>query len=188
MNKIISIFLRFTDKQYSTFQKLVSMIPGIIVFLILSPLAIFYLSIYLSGLLPINFPRSFELMVTTVALLISIPLMFWAFFNLWFSGNGSPAPIAPTRNLVITGAYGWCRNPIELGTDIYFLALGTFFDSLTTGIFCLLFGLFLGTGYIKLIEEKEMELRFGLPYRDYLKRVPFMALPFLSLPGSYKRE
>ncbi|MDH3348200.1 MAG: hypothetical protein OEM02_08915 [Desulfobulbaceae bacterium] len=188
MNQIISFFLKFTDKQYSTFRKLASMIPGIIVFLVLSPFVIFHISAFFSGVLSIHTPRIFELVVTICALLISIPLMFKAFFDLWIIGEGSPAPIAPTKHLVTTGAYSWCRNPIELGTNLYFLALGIFFDSLTTGIFCMLLGLTLGTGYIKLIEEKEMLLRFGSPYKEYLKRVPFMTLPYLSLTRAYKHE
>jgi protein-S-isoprenylcysteine O-methyltransferase Ste14 len=180
MQSIITFFLEFTGKEYSPFRKMISMIPGIIIFLIISPLVIFYISRYLSSFYPVEIPRTVELVTMTAALLTGISLMSWALFELWTTGRGTPAPIAPTSRLVVSGPYRWCRNPIELGTNIYFLALGIFFDSLVTGILCMFFGLVLGTLYIKLIEEKEMLVRFGQPYADYLQTVPFMAFPFLS--------
>lgn len=70
---------------------------------------------------------------------------------------------------------------------MYFLALGVFFDSFITGVFCMVFGLTLGISYIKLIEEKEMLVRFGTAYDKYLNSVPFMALPFFSIGMHPKR-
>jgi protein-S-isoprenylcysteine O-methyltransferase Ste14 len=43
----------------------------------------------------------------------------------------------------------------------------------------MIFGLILGTAYIKIIEEKEMLVRFGKPYDEYLHSVPFMSIPYL---------
>jgi protein-S-isoprenylcysteine O-methyltransferase Ste14 len=180
MNSIINFFMRFTGKNYTPLQRAVSMVPGILIFLIISPFVIFLISRYLGSFIPLHVPRILELIIVAGALLISIPLMTWALVELWSIGNGSPAPIAPTSKLVTTGPYSWCRNPIELGTNIYFLALGIYFDSLVTGIFSLVFGLVLGTVYIKVIEEKEMMLRFGKAYEKYLHTVPFMAFPFLK--------
>ncbi len=180
MNSIINFFMKFTGKNYTHFQRAISMVPGIIIFLIISPFVIFQISKYLSSFLPLDIPRFFEHVVMLGAFLFSTSLMTWALVELWTKGHGSPAPIAPTTDLVTTGPYKWCRNPIEFGTNIYFLSLGIYFDSLLTGLLCVCFGLILGIGYIKLIEEKEMLLRFGKPYETYLKSVPFMPVPFLS--------
>ena len=179
MNTIIAFYLRFTGKEFSALQKVLSMVPGFIIFLIVSPFVIFKIAAYMSNYIPVAFPRTGELIILSGSLFISMLLMSWALFELWTKGNGTPAPITPTNKLVTSGPYRWCRNPIELGTNIYFLALGIFFDSLVTGILCMLFGLVLGTAYIKLIEEKEMVVRFGKPYEDYLHSVPFMSLPYL---------
>ncbi len=179
MKSVITLYLRFTGREYSPLQKILSMVPGFIIFLVISPFLIFQLSLYISGFIPVVFPRGIELGIMVVSFLIAIALMTWALLELWFKGNGTPAPITPTHRLVTTGPYKWSRNPIELGTNIYFLSLGIFFDALITGFFCMFFGLVLGTAYIKLIEEKEMVVRFGEAYKKYLQSVPFMALPFL---------
>lgn len=180
MKKVIALYLRFTGKEYSTLYKVLAMVPGIIVFLVVAPFVIFQLSAALGSLIPLQFPRLLELWLAALSLVVAVPLMSWALFELWVKGEGTPAPIAPTRKLVVTGPYRWCRNPIELGTNLYFLALGIVFDSLVTGILCMCFGLLLGTAYIKFIEEKEMLVRFNKSYKVYLRRVPFMAIPFLS--------
>ena len=179
MKNVISLYMRFTGKEFSTLQKILSMVPGFIIFLVISPFIIFKLSAFLSGFIPVTLPRSFEQSIMIISLFVSMPLMSWALFELWTKGKGTPAPITPTHRLVTSGPYKWSRNPIELGTNIYFLALGIFFDSLVTGILCMIFGLVLGIAYIKFIEEKEMVVRFGDAYNRYLETVPFMALPFL---------
>ncbi len=164
------------------------MVPGFIIFLVVSPFLIFLLASTLSRYIPIALPRNFELVVMAVMLLISLVLMSWALFELWTKGGGTPAPITPTRHLVTSGPYNCCRNPIELGTNIYFFTLGTFFDSFVTGILCMIFGLILGTAYIKIIEEKEMLVRFGKQYDEYLQSVPFMSFPCLMALKPVKRK
>ena len=179
MNSLITFYLRFTGREFTTLQKILSMVPGFIIFLVISPFLIFQLSSYLSSFVPVEFHRGVEYGIMIVSFVIALALMTWALFELWFKGNGTPAPITPTNRLVTTGPYKWSRNPIELGTNIYFLSMGIYFDSLLTGVFCMLFGLVLGTAYIKLIEEKEMLVRFGESYERYLRSVPFMALPYM---------
>lgn len=187
MQFIVNFFLKFTGKKHSPLRKILSLIPGIIIFLIVSPFVIFHLSVFLRSFIQIDVVRSIELVIVYLALPSAILLMSWSFWELWTQGNGTPAPIAPTSMLVVTGPYQWCRNPIELGTGMYFLALGVFFDSFITGVFCMVFGLTLGISYIKLIEEKEMLVRFGAAYDKYLNSVPFMALPFFSIGMHPKR-
>ena len=172
MKKLMELLLSFTHKSYSPAYKLLSLIPGTVVFLIISPLFLFFFSRYLSGFIPISWPGTLEISIAVVALSAAVVLMTWGFLTLWFDGKGTPAPITPTKKLVTTGPYKFCRNPIELGTDLYFLFLGTWFDSLTTGLLCMLMGMLLGYGYIKIVEEREMKLRFGKSYEDYLARTP----------------
>lgn len=174
MDKLFEIMFRFTEKDYSVMYRLFSMVPGTIVFLIISPFFLFFPSRYLGTLIPFGLSRPMEYSVMLIAGCVSLLLMFWSLYVLWFDGKGTPAPIAPTKKLVTTGPYRFVRNPIELGTDIYFLVLGTWFDSLSTGLFCMVFGMSLGLGYIKLIEEKELKLRFGLEYQQYKEKTSCM--------------
>lgn len=181
MNKLMELFLSFTNKSYTVSYKILSMIPGTIAFLVISPLFLFYCSRYLANLIPISFPRPFEVGIAVTALLAGIILMAWALFALWFDGEGTPAPIAPTRKLVTSGPYRYCRNPVELGTDLYFLFLGTWFDTLSTGILCMGLGMMLGYGYIKILEERELRLRFSQAYEEYYRATPLF-LPFQFSP------
>ena len=179
----MDIFLSFTNKSYSTGYKLLSLIPGTIVFLIISPLILFYFSRQLSQFIPLFLPRMLETYIALSALLVALTLMSWGMFSLWADGKGTPAPIAPTKNLVTTGPFKLCRNPIELGTDLYFLGLGTMLDTLTTGIFCMIFGMLLGYSYIKIIEERELKLRFGKKYEEYRNSTPLFIIQFFSKPN-----
>lgn len=179
MKKLMELLLSFTHKSYSPAYKLLSLIPGTVVFLIISPLFLFFFSRYLSGFIPIPWPGNLETSIAVVALSAAVVLMTWGFLTLWFDGKGTPALITPTKKLVTTGPYKYCRNPIELGTELYFLFLETWFDSLTTGLLCMFMGMSLGYGYIKIIEERELKLRFGISYEDYFASTPlFFPRPF----------
>jgi protein-S-isoprenylcysteine O-methyltransferase Ste14 len=79
--------------------------------------------------------------------------------------------------LVTTGPYKLCRNPIEFGAIFYYLGIGTIAGGITVGIACFLLGLTIGSAYHKLIEESELEARFGDEYRQYKKKTPFL-LPY----------
>ena len=184
MKKLMELFLSFTQKSYSPAYKLLSLVPGTVVFLIISPLFLFFFSRYLSRFISISWPRNFEIIIAAAALSAAVVLMTWGFVALWFDGRGTPAPITPTKKLVTTGPYKYCRNPIELGTELYFLFLGTWFDTLTTGLLCMLMGMLLGYGYIMIIEERELKLRFGRSYEDYFARTPL----FFPRPFSHKEN
>ena len=186
MKTLMDLFLSFTKKQYSNSYKIIALIPGSIVFLVISPLFLFLFSRYLNQFSPLHWPRTLEISVAITAIIVAITIMTWGTFSLWIQGKGTPAPIAPTSVMVKTGAYKCCRNPIELGTDLYFLALGTWLDTLTTGILCMTFGMMLGYGYIKIIEERELKLRFGKEYDNYRTATPLFLPRLFSSGGSKK--
>ena len=181
MTNLMDLLLSFTEKKYSTSYKIAALIPGTIVFLIISPLFLYFFSHYLNQFIPLHWPRTLEISVAIIATSIAIIIMTWGTLSLWIQGKGTPAPIAPTSAIVTTGVYKFCRNPIELGTDLYFLALGTWFDTLNTGILCMIFGMALGYGYIKFVEERELTIRFGKEYDIYRSITPlFFPISFIS--------
>jgi protein-S-isoprenylcysteine O-methyltransferase Ste14 len=79
----------------------------------------------------------------------------------------------PTQKLLIKGPYTYCRNPMTLGTTIFNLGVAIWLGSISAmGL-----GLVYPVGiliYIKLIEEKELEERFGSEYLKYKMRTPFL--------------
>ena len=182
MDRVMRLFLYFTGKSYSFTYKVLSLIPGTVVFLGITPFVLFHFSCYLSSFIPFSCPVLYEHVVAAVALFLAIFLMNCSMLILWVDGKGTPAPITPTQKLVKTGPYRYCRNPIELGTGGYFLFIGIWFDGLITGLLCQLFGMILGYGYIKLIEERELLLRFGEPYKEYLACTP------LFVPALFKKR
>ncbi|ACF42678.1 methyltransferase family protein [Pelodictyon phaeoclathratiforme] len=109
-----------------------------------------------------------------VAIFFGLFFLLWATYTQWFIGKGTPAPNAPTQTLVVVGPYKLCRNPIELGAIFYYTGIGTLFGTLTVGFICGTLGFVFGTLYHKLIEEKELALRFGQDYLAYKKEVPFL--------------
>jgi protein-S-isoprenylcysteine O-methyltransferase Ste14 len=47
-------------------------------------------------------------------------------------GQGTPAPMMPTRRLLVTGPYHLCRNPMVLGTIIAYLGVVVLTGSLSS--------------------------------------------------------
>ena len=101
------------------------------------------------------------------------------FFALWsigmqiFKADGTPVPIIPTRRLLTSGPFKYCRNPMTFGTICAYTGIGIAVSSVMDIIFVTIFALGLIL-YIKRIEEKELAARFGQPYLNYKKDTPFI--------------
>src|SRR6201986_604192 len=52
--------------------------------------------------------------IGAIMILASVPGLVDAFARFALQGLGTPAPIAPTQNLVVTGLYRYVRNPIYI--------------------------------------------------------------------------
>ena len=68
---------------------------------------------------------------------------------------------------------------MALGTLVFYFSIAIFTMSFMSVLSLLLFAVFL-LAYIKLVEEKEMALRFGDEYSRYKQETPFM-IPRISL-------
>jgi protein-S-isoprenylcysteine O-methyltransferase Ste14 len=112
--------------------------------------------------------------VVLISILLGMSILGWSVLTLWKAGRGTPAPLAPTEKIVTSGPYRYCRNPIQLGGSFYFLGVVTLFGSLLTGIIAFVLTLLGASAYHKLVEEKELLLRFGDDYRDYMESTPFI--------------
>lgn len=88
-------------------------------------------------------------------------------------GRGTPVPLMATQKLIVQPPFSYCRNPMALGSFIMYLGVAVLFRSIGAALLVLVFAVSLLT-YIKLGEEKEMELRFGQEYLDYKSRTPFL--------------
>lgn len=108
---------------------------------------------------------------------IGVSFALWTVFSQLSMGTGTPLPFVPTQKLIVAGPYKYSRNPMVFGGFLYLYGVSIVFGSISSLIFTTLF--FLGMLlYIKLVEEKELELRFGQSYLDYEKQTRFL-IPFV---------
>jgi protein-S-isoprenylcysteine O-methyltransferase Ste14 len=147
---------------------------GAAVFLIIIPGTLLLLSRFVVSQVSIPCPREARLASVLIAGGLGLCLLAWAVLAQWRIGEGTPAPMAPTRKLVVSGPYQLCRNPIELGAVLYYYGLGALAHSVTAGLIMFLCGLLVGTCYHKFVEEKELLMRFGEEYLEYKRRTPFL--------------
>lgn len=115
-----------------------------------------------------------------VAILLGAPgwaLALWSIVAQFRLGRGTPVPLMATQKLVVEPPYTYSRNPMALGTILMYLGVAIALGSLGAVGLVLLFGALL-LGYIKGIEEGEMEARFGTEYERYRERTPFL-IPYL---------
>src|SRR5437870_11789824 len=82
------------------------------------------------------------------ALLIAAgtPMLLDSFARFALQGRGTPAPVFPTRHLVVTGLYRYVRNPMYVAVVITILGQGFILGNVTLldygGLVCLLFHVF----------------------------------------------
>jgi protein-S-isoprenylcysteine O-methyltransferase Ste14 len=89
-------------------------------------------------------------------------------------GDGTPVPFIPARELIKTGPYGLVRNPMFI-----LHAAGVIGLAFLVGALRFTFGvvpsfLFLNLNYLKNVEERDLEERFGEEYKIYRKKTPFI--------------
>ena len=88
-------------------------------------------------------------------------------------GSGTPLPMMPTQRLVVKPPFTRCRNPMTLGTMLGGLGVGVWIGSFSAIAIAAALGTAL-LAYVRFIEEKELDARFGQDYVDYKRTTPFL--------------
>jgi len=167
--------LKQAQREHSPGKRLVALSIEGIFFLGVLPIAL----VYLSSLLDHQFevPRLAYGVVNVVIgwLFIVAGFLFacWAVYVQFTIGRGTPAPVMATQKLILQKPYNYCRNPMALGTIVLYLGVAALIGSISA-VALVLIGAILLLVYIKLLEEKEMEMRFGEDYQEYRKQTPFI--------------
>jgi len=130
-------------------------------------------SLWLDKLVPVHqlFPPPINLFLSVPLLVIGPSLSLWTVYN-FFRARGSPVPLNPPKKLVTTGLYSYIRNPMLLGWIIMLFGLGILLDSISLILIFTPLFILLNILYLKSIEEKEMEKKFGREYLKYKESVP----------------
>ena len=94
--------------------------------------------------------------------------------NLALKGLGAPFFIALSRKLAADWLYAWTRNPMLLVVLAFFLSLGIWFQSTLFVLWVLILFAPALLFFVEVYEERELEVRFGAPYREYKSRTPML--------------
>ncbi|UCF62459.1 MAG: isoprenylcysteine carboxylmethyltransferase family protein [Anaerolineaceae bacterium] len=108
---------------------------------------------------------------SVILAVIGISMVIWVSITFVRRGKGTAAPIVPPKEFVAIGLFRFVRNPMYVGLLLVIFAEAVFFRS----AWILLYGslLWLAThSYTVLIEEPELERRFGATYRNYRSTTP----------------
>jgi len=94
-----------------------------------------------------------------------------SFVRFALQGVGTPAPVFPTRHLVVTGLYRYVRNPMYVAVAITILGQGLLFGNVALleygGLVWLLFHVF-----VLIYEEPTLRTSFGSEYKSFCAEVP----------------
>ena len=137
--------------------------------------------------LPKLIPEPFNLIIASFFIVFGLLFSVWSGFAQFRIGRGTPVPVIPTQKLVTTGPYALCRNPMLLGSVVYYSGISLWLNSLSAVIITASF-LLCSIAYIKLIEEKELEARLGKEYEEYKRKVPFLIPRLRRCEIKYSKE
>jgi protein-S-isoprenylcysteine O-methyltransferase Ste14 len=102
---------------------------------------------------------------------VGLPGLIDSFARFALQGLGTPAPIAPTRNLVVTGLYRYVRNPIYVAVVAVILGQAILFGDwrlmIYGGLMWLAFHAF-----VLAYEEPVLAQTFGDQYEEFRANVP----------------
>jgi protein-S-isoprenylcysteine O-methyltransferase Ste14 len=109
--------------------------------------------------------------VGVVLILAGLPGLVDSFARFALQGLGTPAPVAPTRNLVVTGLYRHVRNPIYVAVVAIILGQATLFGDWRLIVYGALLWLAFHV-FVVAYEEPTLEQTFGSEYEAYRAAVP----------------
>jgi protein-S-isoprenylcysteine O-methyltransferase Ste14 len=100
--------------------------------------------------------------------------------NLALKGFGAPFAIVLSKKLAIDWLYAWMRNPMVLAGLALLTSLGIWFQSAIFVIWAIVVFAPALLFFVKVYEERELEIRFGAPYLEYKSKTPML---FPRKPG-----
>jgi len=161
--------------EFSPKQRFVALLVLAPFFLIVLPFIIITLGSRIAHWLqwsPILY-EPFNLILGWLLIVVGWIFGIWSIYIQFTLGRGTPVPLMATQKLIIRPPYSYCRNPMALGAIVMYLGVAILFGSMGAVVLVLL-GASLLLTYIKRIEEREMEIRFGQEYLNYKKQTPFL--------------
>lgn len=171
----MNLYKKWQDKESSEGKRLFALLMGVLIFPVGIPVILVLLLPMVDKKIGIgSFYTGYgNTVIGAIAILVGGSLALWTIFAQIKFASGTPFPMLPTQKLLIFGPFKYCRNPMTLGTIISCCGLAILVGSYTALLVVVFFSLMLLI-YLKLIEEKELEMRFGQDYLEYKKNTPFI--------------
>jgi protein-S-isoprenylcysteine O-methyltransferase Ste14 len=104
-------------------------------------------------------------------LVLTLPVLLDSFVRFALQGLGTPAPIFPTRHLVVSGFYRYVRNPMYVAVVALILGQGLLFGSIRV----LGYGVAVWVGFslfVLIYEEPLLRRTYGPEYEEFCWHVP----------------
>jgi protein-S-isoprenylcysteine O-methyltransferase Ste14 len=115
-------------------------------------------------------PRPLGLILVVVTGLLTLLTVL----NLAVRGLGAPFAIALSRRLATDWLYGRTRNPMVLATLAWLVAVGLLLQSAAFVLWAVGLVAPAWIAFLKVYEERELEIRFGSAYLAYKEKTPFL--------------
>jgi len=100
-----------------------------------------------------------------------VGVLIYGVWHFATEGRGTPAPIAPTRHLVVSGPYRFIRNPMYVAVGAVILGQALLFPSVAIFAYLFVYAV-LVLVFVKVYEEPTLSRTFGAEYAAYRAEVP----------------
>jgi protein-S-isoprenylcysteine O-methyltransferase Ste14 len=177
----MSIYSKWAQKEHGLGIRIAAGLLAGVVFVILLPYGVVTVGASLDRLIGLG---RFEFgagqyILAGLLLLVGLVFAYWSIVVQFTRGRGTPLPMLPTHELLTRGPFRYCRNPMTLGTILAYLGVAAAAGT-AGGIGLVICFAALLVLYLKRLEEPELAERFGEPYLQYRREVPFI-IPRLPL-------
>lgn len=113
---------------------------------------------------------AWAVIVGAVATGLGLVVVVAAFVQFVVEGRGTPAPVAPTAELVVGGLYRLVRNPMYVGVAAAIAGQAVMFASLGTAAWLVAFVVAVTT-FVRAYEEPTLRRTYGASYETYAAAV-----------------
>jgi len=151
--------IRQAKKEYSPQARIAAIAFEVAIFLVIIPSLLVYHSRLENGRVSISERPAF-LVIGGLIAMCGISLALWTMWVQFHKAHGTPVPIMATKKLLTNKPYSLCRNPMALGTILFYTGISVIARSYLSVGTTIVITLFLIV-MIKAFEEKEMALRFS---------------------------
>ena len=168
-------FLKWQYQDNSNKNRIWALLIGALIFPITIPILLIFILPHVDEYFGIGpfFYGVENTVIGSIAIILGGFIAIWTIVIQITLASGTPFPMLPTKKLLIVGPFKYCRNPMTLGTIVAYGGIAVLIGSFSALFVVVVLAAIL-IGYLKLIEEKELQMRFGSEYMEYKKKTPFI--------------